>query len=88
MALSIEELVIRKVKGLVPEQQQEVLKFVEKLEQGTSEVEAQSLAGSPKTIWEEIERLSNQVSPEEWAKLPTDLSENIDHYLYGAPRNK
>ena len=88
MELNVEELVIAKVKTLVPEQQKEVLKFVETLEQRTSAASGESVAGSGKTIWDEIELLSKQVSPEEWAKLPTDLSENIDHYLYGAPKKK
>ena len=28
------------------------------------------------------------VPEEEWRKLPADLSENLDHYLYGAPRKQ
>ena len=88
MASNVEETVIAKVKALVPEQQEEVLKFVETLERRGSAVGGESLAGSGKTIWDEIELLSKRVPPEEWAKLPTDLSENIDHYLYGAPRKK
>jgi hypothetical protein len=27
-----------------------------------------------------------RVPPEERAKLPRDFNENLDHYLYGAPR--
>ena len=88
MELNVEELVIAKVKTLVPEQQKEVLKFVETLEQRTSAASGKSAAGSSKTIWDEIELLSKQVPPEEWAKVPTDLSESIDHYLYGAPKKK
>ncbi len=34
-----------------------------------------------------VEEISAQVSTEEWAKLPSDLSKNIDHYLYGSPKN-
>jgi len=37
-------------------------------------------------IWEAIAQISKSVPEEEWAKLPTDLSVNIDHYLYGAPK--
>jgi putative addiction module CopG family antidote len=37
-------------------------------------------------IWETIARLCATVPDEELAKLPTDLSVNIDHYLYGAPK--
>jgi len=31
-------------------------------------------------IWELAARLSAQVPQEEWAKLPTDLARNFDHY--------
>ncbi|MGJ3247084.1 MAG: hypothetical protein ACFE0I_13555 [Elainellaceae cyanobacterium] len=33
-----------------------------------------------------IDEIRDQVPDEEWKKLPTDLSKNIDHYLYGAPK--
>ncbi|MBW4693444.1 MAG: hypothetical protein KME27_16980 [Lyngbya sp. HA4199-MV5] len=33
-----------------------------------------------------IDEIRAQVPDEEWKKLPTDLSKNIDHYLYGAPK--
>ena len=88
MASSIEELVIEKVKALAPQHQMEVLEFVETLEQRASSVNGESVAREGNGIWEEIEQLSKQVPSEEWAKLPTDLSENIDHYLYGAPKKK
>jgi len=29
-----------------------------------------------------------RVPAEEWAKLPRDFNENLDHYLYGSPRKK
>ena len=88
MASNVEELVIAKVKALVPDQQKEVLKFVETLERRGSAARGESLAQSGKTIWDDIELLSRQVPPEEWDRVPTDLSENIDHYLYGSPKKK
>jgi hypothetical protein len=39
-------------------------------------------------IWESLADISNSVSPQEWAKLPSDLSKNIDHYLYGTPKQE
>ena len=33
-----------------------------------------------------IAELTKDIPPEELAKLPTDLGENLDHYLYGAPK--
>ncbi len=33
-----------------------------------------------------IDEIRAQVPAAEWKKLPTDLSKNLDHYLYGAPK--
>jgi hypothetical protein len=43
--------------------------------------------GSP-SIEEKIERLMADVPEEEWAKLPPDLTDNPDHYIYGTPKRK
>lgn len=37
-------------------------------------------------IWQIISEIGASVPDEEWATIPTDLSKNIDHYLYGAPK--
>jgi putative addiction module CopG family antidote len=37
-------------------------------------------------LWEVIAGIASRVSDEEWAKLPTDASYQLDHYLYGAPK--
>ncbi len=39
-----------------------------------------------KPIWEEILELTAEVPDEEWDKLPTDLAEQHDHYIYGTPK--
>lgn len=33
-----------------------------------------------------LEELASQIPQEEWDKLPADLSDNLDHYLYGTPK--
>lgn len=38
-------------------------------------------------IWKEIIEISAKVPDEEWAKIPSDLSKNHDHYLYGMSRD-
>jgi hypothetical protein len=35
-----------------------------------------------------VEEISAQIPTEEWAKLPSDLSKNVDHYLYGSPKDE
>jgi Arc/MetJ-type ribon-helix-helix transcriptional regulator len=46
----------------------------------------ESPAGSPKPIWEVVDELRKAVPPEEFAKLPKDGAEQLDHYLYGSPK--
>ncbi len=33
-----------------------------------------------------LEELAKEVPPEEWDKLPDDLNNNLDHYIYGTPK--
>lgn len=35
-----------------------------------------------------IDEFSLQIPQEEWAKLPSDMSTNLDHYLYGSPKSE
>jgi Arc/MetJ-type ribon-helix-helix transcriptional regulator len=46
----------------------------------------QNPAQAEKPIWEEILELTADVPDEEWDKLPTDLAEQHDHYIYGTPK--
>jgi Arc/MetJ-type ribon-helix-helix transcriptional regulator len=39
-----------------------------------------------KPIWERAEEIRRGVPDEEWAKLPTDGAEQLDHYIYGSAR--
>ena len=41
-----------------------------------------------RSIEEKIEEIMADVPEEEWAKLPPDLSDNLDHYIYGTPKRK
>ena len=36
--------------------------------------------------WEKIEERSKRIPPEELANFPPDGARNLDHYLYGAPK--
>lgn len=38
------------------------------------------------TISATIIRLGEGIPEEEWSRVPTDFSKNIEHYLYGSPR--
>jgi hypothetical protein len=71
---AVEREIVERVQALPPDKQQEVLRFVE------------SLTARKKTLLEEIGEVFGDVPDEEWNKLPRDGSENLDHYLYGAPK--
>ena len=43
---------------------------------------------SARPIWEVIAEIGASVPEEEWAKVPTDLASNLDHYLYGTPKQQ
>ncbi len=69
------------VARLLPlEQQREVLDFVEQLAKST--VSGKSTRG----IWEEVQEISARLPDEAWHDVPSDGSEQHDHYLYGAPK--
>jgi hypothetical protein len=33
-----------------------------------------------------VDDITNQIPQSEWEKLPSDLSKNLDYYLYGSPK--
>lgn len=41
-----------------------------------------------RSILEIVAELAKQVPEDEWKRLPTDLSKNLDHYLYGAKKEE
>jgi len=50
---------------------------------------AQALQSSDEIpIWEMFSNIIQKISAKEWEKIPSDLSENVDHYLYGAERRE
>lgn len=47
---------------------------------------SETLATSAKSIEEEIAEIVAEVPAEAWARLPEDLSDHLDHYVYGTPK--
>jgi hypothetical protein len=80
MHTDLSQVVAEKMQTFPIEKQQKVLEFVESIE-ATEEPKRQSLL-------DKLEAISKRVPDEVWEKLPTDGAENIDHYLYGAPKKK
>ncbi len=80
MPTDLTQIVTEKMQVLPLEKQQRVLEFVESIER-TNEPKKQSLL-------DRLEAISKRVPEEVWEKLPADGAENIDHYLYGAPKKR
>jgi transcriptional regulator of NAD metabolism len=75
--MDLETTIQEKVHALPVEQQEEVLEFVENLEQRKTPI---------RKLHELIESHFGDLSPEEIAALPEDGSYNLDHYAYGSPK--
>jgi hypothetical protein len=43
---------------------------------------------NPRPIWQVAAEIMQGVPEDELERLPVDLSENLDHYLYGAPKKQ
>ncbi|MFC1816458.1 hypothetical protein ACFL0M_11110 [Thermodesulfobacteriota bacterium] len=41
---------------------------------------------SARPIEDILEELAREIPQEEWDRLPGDLNDNLDHYLYGIPK--
>ncbi len=64
--------------------------LVQRLKQEQAEVKQPGARGQAtpehKPIWERVLERTAAIPEEEWDKLPTDLAEQHDHYLYGVPK--
>ncbi len=38
-------------------------------------------------IWETVMDIGKSIPEKEWDQVPADLAENLDHYLYGRPKD-
>lgn len=47
---------------------------------------SEGAGASPVSLEEEIEIIARSVPDVEWKSLPEDLSDNLDHYIYGTSR--
>ena len=47
-----------------------------------------SSEGSLESTLDIVSEATRQVPERDWARLPTDLSKNVDHYLYGTKKKE
>ena len=80
---NLEQTIIEKLHRLPPEKQQQVLDYADRIGEAASEP-----VESVKTTWEIIQEIVEEIPKDEWDKLPTDGSMNVDHYLYGHPKKQ
>ncbi|MBI1759938.1 MAG: hypothetical protein HYR56_00740 [Acidobacteria bacterium] len=78
MESTTEQIAIEKLRTLSPEQQGQVLQFIEGLEPPATPRRV--------TIWDQVKDIIEAVPPEAWAEVPKDGAANVDHYRYGAPK--
>ncbi len=77
MAANLEQTILDHLRQLPPEQQQEIVAFVQGLVQKRP---------ARKTLWDKIDERIKRVSPETWERMPQDGAEQHGHYLYRAPK--
>jgi hypothetical protein len=87
MAANLEDQLIDKVRALPPTKQREALRLLDNLANGfTSEPKA--TGGDRRSIWEVVDEINAGLPSDTWDSVPTDGSINLDHYLYGALKQK
>ncbi len=55
---------------------------------GVSRKGGMRLGNSLDSILDIVSEATRQVPERDWARLPTDLSKNVDHYLYGTKKKE
>ena len=62
-----------------------ILQEVETLRK-QQELEKQAGYAQAQAFLQRIAKIRESIPKEEWQKLPSDASKNVDHYLYGSPK--
>jgi hypothetical protein len=50
------------------------------------ELEKQVGYAQAQAFLQRIAKIRESIPKEEWQKLPRDFAKNVDHYLYGSPK--
>jgi len=87
VAANVEEQLIDRVRALSPTKQQEALRLLDTLA-GEASSEPNGTGVDRRPIWEIVEEVNAGLPTDTWDDVPTDGSINLDHYLYGAPKQQ
>ena len=87
MAANLEDQLVNKVRALPPSKQQEALRLLDTLA-SRANAEPNGTGVDRRPIWEIVEEVNAGLPADTWDSVPTDGSTNLDHYLYGAPKQQ
>ena len=85
MAANLEDQLIDKVRALAPDKQQEALRLLDTLATSPS---SEGTGVERRPIWEVVDELNAGLPADTWENVPTDGSINLDHYVFGAPKQQ
>ncbi len=84
----LEERIAAKVRsGRYPSVDEVVREGLDLLEARDS-AEPVSPSGGNAPAWKRVVQLGNEIPEDELLKIPTDFSRNLEHYLYGSPKEE
>lgn len=84
MAANLEDQLIDKVRALPPDKQEEALRLLDNLAKSQSD----QIHPGRRSIWEVVAEINTGLPADTWETVPTDGSINLDHYLYGTPKQQ
>ena len=87
MAANLEDELIDKVRALPPNKQREALRLLDTLASAPGS-EQNGSDSARRSIWALVEEINAGLPEDTWDNVPTDGSINLDHYLYGAPKQQ
>ncbi len=78
MSVNLENMILDQARALCEEEQRKVLTFIGELKRHQP---------ARQTIWERLDERLSKLPPETFEDIPSDASENLDQYLYGATKS-
>lgn len=85
MAANLEDQLIDKVRALAPDKQQEALRLLDTLATSPS---SEGTGVDRRPIWEVVDEINAGLPADTWENVPTNGSIDLNHYLYGAPKQQ
>lgn len=85
MAANLEDQLIDKVRALPADKQRAALKLLDSL---ATDSNSERASADRRSIWEVVDEINAGLPADTWENVPTDGSINLDHYLYGAPKQQ